>query len=219
MTDINHQPELNDKRQNEMNEWSLEIQRHACKQRMHERTTALARPKASPISASSILFPDGRASALRARDCPRVIPAFVLRLTRASVSVCVPELWICMSGTLDGGQGDEQGRNQGRSRTNCNGFEVHGRRFVTTRVSRSTGPQAEHEFRLHHCSPPHPPFRQQAQLTIQPMQSGSIVYAYVALGAQAVLPIVLGSFASVKVRSVSAFFNHEASTECGIVDS
>jgi hypothetical protein len=54
---------------------------------------------------------------------------------------------------------------------------------------------------------------------LPPMQSGSIVYAYVALGAQAVLPIVLGSFASVKVRSVSAFFNHEASTECGIVDS
>ena len=31
------------------------------------------------------------------------------------------------------------------------------------------------------------------------MSSGSIIYAYVALGAQAVLPIVLGSFASVKV--------------------
>lgn len=38
------------------------------------------------------------------------------------------------------------------------------------------------------------------------MTSGSIIYAYLALGAQAVLPIVLGSFASVKVSCGSNIF-------------
>lgn len=81
-------------------------------------------------------------------------------------------------------------------------YELYGRRFVTARTRRPAigfSSLDKNSFHLHHCSLSTCPVKQQVRHHSHPMQSGSIVYAYVALGAQAVLPIVLGSFASVKV--------------------